>query len=72
MPHIRSFTFLLMMGMLSSSFMRLLCTTGKMFLRTIFSTTSGTEMTTAGCSSAKASAMKLGLGRRVRKKMWLP
>ena len=45
---------------------------GKTILRTIFSTTRGTEQMRRGRISAKASATSVGVGMRVRKKIWLP
>ena len=45
---------------------------GNTILRMIFSMTIGTTMTMAGWMSAQALWMSDGLGRRVRKKRWLP
>ena len=58
--------------MASNRRMRLVCKTGKTFLRMIFSMIIGTAMTSAGLTSVKALAMSVGDGRRLRKKMWHP
>ena len=60
------------MGMLMSSFILLFCTSGNTFFLIILSMMSGTEMTMAGFTSAKAWAMMAGDGRRVRKNRWHP